>query len=104
MSDPLMIEYQRLVYKMFMEAPSLVTTQIQITTPSISQNQAFWNVIPTDKTFFMNFPLLCLQYPENKGKDIPALKENEKYRFTEKSVFIWHFSFSPGTKKGSIII
>lgn len=34
MSDPL-IEYQKLVNKMFMEAPSLVTTQIQITTLSI---------------------------------------------------------------------
>lgn len=34
MSDPL-IEYQRLVNKMLMEVPSLVTTQIQITTLSI---------------------------------------------------------------------
>lgn len=34
MSDPL-IEYQRLLNKMLMEAPSLVTTQVQITTLSI---------------------------------------------------------------------
>lgn len=34
MSDPL-IEYQMLVNKMLMEAPFLVTTQIQITTLSI---------------------------------------------------------------------
>lgn len=34
MSDPL-IEYQRLLSKMFMEAPSLVTTQVQVTTLSI---------------------------------------------------------------------
>lgn len=34
MSD-LLIEYQRLVNKMLMEAPSLVTTQVQITSLSI---------------------------------------------------------------------
>lgn len=34
MSDPL-IEYQRLGNKMLMDVPSLVTTQIQITTLSI---------------------------------------------------------------------
>lgn len=34
MSD-LLREYQKFVKKMFMEAPSLVTRQIQITAPSI---------------------------------------------------------------------
>ena len=55
MSD-LLREYQKFVKKMFMEAPFLVTRQIQITAPSIQQNQAFWNVIRGDKNLLYLIP------------------------------------------------